>query len=64
MLSMESRVEIEVLYRQGKGIREIARMPGLARNTVRDVLRGQSDGHWHLRNGWPAAAGWSDSLRH
>ena len=35
-------MEIKVLHRQGKGIREIARQTGLSRNTVRAVLRG-----WH-----------------
>ena len=44
MLQMENRVEIEVLHRQGKGIREIARITGLARNTVREVTKGRSDG--------------------
>jgi transposase len=49
MLSMETRVEIDVLARQGKGIREIARITGLARNTVRDIVRGQSDGQYGPR---------------
>jgi len=49
MLSMESRVEIEVLARQGKGIREIARLTGLARNTVREIVRGRSDGQYGPR---------------
>jgi transposase len=49
MLTMENRVEIEVLARQGKGIREIARMTGLARNTVREIVRGQSDGRYGPR---------------
>lgn len=43
MLKMENQVEIEVLHRQGKGIREIVRETGLARNTVRRVLRGEAD---------------------
>jgi transposase len=47
---MESRVEIEVLFRQGKGIREIARITGLSRNTVRDVIRGRSDGQYGPRS--------------
>ena len=34
-------MEIHVLHRQGKGVREIARAPGLSRNTVRAVLRGE-----------------------
>lgn len=33
-------MEIDVLHRQGKGIREIARLTGLSRNSVRRVLRG------------------------
>ena len=36
-------MEISVLHRQGKGIREIARATGLSRNTVRAVLRGEHD---------------------
>jgi transposase len=43
MLTKEVQVEIEILHRQGKGIREIARETGAARNTVRAVLRGSSD---------------------
>ncbi|MGZ3517544.1 MAG: helix-turn-helix domain-containing protein, partial [Vulcanimicrobiaceae bacterium] len=35
MLIKEIQVEVEVLHRQGKGIREIARETGIARNTVR-----------------------------
>ncbi len=42
-------MEIDVLARQGKGIREIARITGLARNTVREVVRGQSDGQYGPR---------------
>jgi transposase len=53
MLSMENRVEIEVLHRQGKGIREIARITGLARNTVRDVVKGRSDGQYGPRKPRP-----------
>ena len=41
MLTKETQVEINVLHRQGKGIREIARLTGLSRNSVRRVLRGQ-----------------------
>lgn len=41
MLNKELQVEIEVLHRQGKGIREIARETGIARNTVRAILRGE-----------------------
>jgi transcriptional regulator with XRE-family HTH domain len=41
MLKKELQVEIDVLHRQGKGIREIARETGIARNTVRAILRGE-----------------------
>ena len=39
MLVAEEAVEIRVLRRQGKSIREIARMLGVSRNTVRRCLR-------------------------
>ena len=39
MLVAEEAVEIRVLRRQGKSIREIARMLDLSRNTVRRYLR-------------------------
>lgn len=42
-------MEIEVLHRQGKGIREIARETGIARNTVRAVLRGEHDARYGPR---------------
>ncbi len=37
MLTKELQVEIDVLHRQGKGIREIARDAGVSRNTVPSV---------------------------
>lgn len=40
MLTQENVVEIRVLARQGKGLREIARMLGISRNTVKRYLRG------------------------
>ncbi|MFN7387772.1 MAG: helix-turn-helix domain-containing protein, partial [Lysobacteraceae bacterium] len=40
MLSQEESVEIKVLARQGKGVRDIARALGVSRNTVRRFLRG------------------------
>jgi transposase len=49
MLKMETQVEVEVLHRQGKGVRAIARATGLARNTVRAVLRGEHDGRYGPR---------------
>ncbi|GJG98746.1 hypothetical protein CBA19C6_29675 [Cupriavidus pauculus] len=36
-------MEIRVLARQGKGVREIARELGLSRNTVRKDLRGRAE---------------------
>ena len=49
MLTKELQVEIDVLHRQGKGIREIARDAGVSRNTVRAVLRGEHDGRYGPR---------------
>lgn len=40
MLTQEEAVEVRVMARQGKGIREIARELGVSRNTVRRYLRG------------------------
>lgn len=40
VLSQEEAVEVKVLARQGKGVREIARELGVSRNTVRRYLRG------------------------
>lgn len=42
-------MEIDVLHRQGKGVREIAREMGVSRNTVRAVLRGEHDGNYGPR---------------
>lgn len=42
MLTKENQVEIQVLYKQGKSILEIAQLTGCARNSVRKVLRGQA----------------------
>jgi transposase len=53
MLNREIQVEIEVLHRQGKGIREIAREMGIARNTVRAVLRGEHSGRYAAREPRP-----------
>jgi len=38
MIDREGTLEIRILYRQGVGIREIARRMGIARNTVRRHL--------------------------
>jgi transposase len=49
MLSEESAVEIKVLARQGKGIREIARETGCSRNTVRRYVREAAPSRYKLR---------------
>jgi len=46
-------VEIHVLHRQGKSIREIARATGASRNTVRAVLRGKADERYGPRSPRP-----------
>lgn len=45
VLSQEEAVEVKVLARQGKGVREIARELGVSRNTVRRYLRGAEPGY-------------------
>ena len=42
MVGAEAAVEIRVLHRHGKGVREIARALGLSRNTVRRYLRDEA----------------------
>lgn len=42
-------MEIDVLHRQGKSIREIERETGHSRNTIRAILRGCSDGRYGPR---------------
>ena len=49
MLTQEHVVEIKVLIRQGKGIREIARLLGVSRNTVRRHLRVENSHQYKAR---------------
>jgi len=42
-------MEIRVLHRHGKGIREIARATGVARNTVRRYLRDEEAARYKPR---------------
>ena len=49
MVGAEGELEIRVLHRRGKGIREIARETGMARNTVRRYLRDESAGRYKRR---------------
>ena len=53
MLQKEFQVEIQVLHRQGKGIRAFARETGIARNTIRAIIAGKSDGHYGPREPRP-----------
>ena len=46
-------MEIDVLRRQGMGIREIARETGIARNTVRAILRGEHSEQYRPRDPRP-----------
>src|ERR1700760_1601286 len=49
MVGGEAALEIRVLHRRGKGIREIARETGSSRNTVRRYLRDESAARYKPR---------------
>ena len=49
MVGAEGALEIRVLHRHGKGIREIARETGSSRNTVRRYLRDESAARYKER---------------
>ncbi|HXP05466.1 MAG TPA: IS21 family transposase [Stellaceae bacterium] len=49
MVGSEAALEIRVLHRHGKGIREIAREVGVSRNTVRRYLRDEAAPRYKAR---------------
>src|SRR5579884_2242690 len=49
MVGAEAALEIRILHRHGKGIREIAREAGISRNTVRRYLRDESAARYRPR---------------
>jgi hypothetical protein len=49
MVGSEAALEIRVLHRHGKSIREIAREMGLSRNTVRRYLRDEEAARYKPR---------------
>lgn len=49
MVGAEAALEIWVLHRHGKGVREIARETGVSRNTVRRYLRDETAGRYKRR---------------
>ena len=49
MVEVEGALEIRVLHRHGKSIREIARETGIARNTVRRYLRDEEAARYKPR---------------
>jgi transposase len=49
MVGSEAALEIRILHRHGKGIREIAREVGVSRNTVRRYLRDESAPRYKAR---------------
>jgi transposase len=49
MVGAEAALEVRILHRHGKGIREIARETGLSRNTVRRYLRDEAAGRYKVR---------------
>jgi transposase len=50
MVGAEAALEIRVLHRHGKSIREIAPETGVARNTVRRYLRDDEAARWNDRD--------------
>ena len=60
MVGVEAALEIRVLHRHGKSIREIARETGVARNTVRRYLRDEEAARYKPR---PARSTKLDRLR-
>jgi transposase len=49
MVGAEAALEIRVLHRHGKSIREVAREMGLSRNTVRRYLRDEEAARYKPR---------------
>src|SRR5687767_4492807 len=49
MLSMEEWMDIKDLHRQGHSVREIARLTGHARNTVRAVIKEKAPASYHRK---------------
>jgi transposase len=49
MVGAEGALEVRVLHRHGKGIREIARDTGISRNTVRRYLRDEAANRYKVR---------------
>ena len=54
MVGLEAGLEIRVLHRQGKSIREIAREMGVSRNTVRRYLRDAEAARYRARSPRPS----------
>jgi len=54
MVGAEAALEIRILHRHGKGIREIARQMGISRNTVRRYLRAEKATRYKPRAARPA----------
>lgn len=57
MVGEELALEIRVLAKHGKGVREIAREVGVSRNTVRRYLRAADAVRYRLLPGWLDAPG-------
>lgn len=49
MIGKEECMEVRILKKQGKSIREISRITGLCRNTVRKFLRSTADRRYKER---------------
>jgi transposase len=53
MIGKEEYMEIKILKKQGKSIREISRVTGLSRNTIRKYLRSAADPKYRKRGKRP-----------
>jgi transposase len=53
MIGKEEYMEIKIYQKQGKSIREISRITGLSRNTVRKYLRSAADPKYRQRDKRP-----------
>jgi transposase len=64
MIKVDQLMEINDLHRHGHSIRDIARITGHSRNTVRKVLRGEHDLRFHVPQRDSKIDAYKDYLKH